>query len=96
MLRGTVRAAEVTQQVTQQVLKLLTGCDWGRGRSDLMHAIGIRDRVSFSLNYLEPSLSDGLIEMTIASIPSSRLQKYRLTDKGRALLDTSMKAVSKA
>jgi len=41
-------------------------------------------------------MDSGLIEHTIPSIPSSRLQKYRLTDKGRALLDTSMKAVSKA
>lgn len=92
MLRGTVRAAEVTQQVTQQVLKLLTGCDWGRGRSDLMHAIGIRDRVSFSLNYLEPSLSDGLIEMTQPGAPKSPTQKCRLTSKGQALLFSLRKA----
>jgi hypothetical protein len=35
----------------------------------------------------------GLIEHTI---PSSRLQKYRLTDKGRALLDGAKKMSSTA
>ena len=36
-----------------------------------------------------------LIEHTISSKPSSRLQKYYLTDKGRELLDMSMTTGSK-
>ena len=33
-----------------------------------------------------------LIEVTIPDKPNSRLQKYRLTDKGRALQDASMRS----
>ena len=36
--------------------------------------------------YLDPSLADGLVEPTIPNKPNSRLQKYRLTEKGRAWL----------
>ena len=71
---------------TQQVMKLLTACDEEMGRADLMQAVGIRDRVSFSRNYLEPSPLDGLIEMPQPGAPKSPTQKYRMTSKGQALL----------
>jgi hypothetical protein len=35
-------------------------------------------------NYLAPALRESLIEYTIPDKPNSSLQKYRLTDKGRA------------
>ena len=44
------------------------------------------DRKSFRERYLKPALDEGLIEMTIPEKPNSRLQKYRLTDKGRRWL----------
>jgi hypothetical protein len=34
--------------------------------------------------------------LIISDKPNSRLQQYRLTDKGRALLDTSMQKGAKA
>ncbi len=52
-----------------------------------MQAVNLKGRVSFSKNYLEPALSDGLIEMTQPESPRSPTQKYRLTETGRQILD---------
>ena len=51
-----------------------------------MDAIGLRHRENFYRMYLLPAIDLGLIEYTIPGKPNSRLQKYRLTDKGRAAL----------
>jgi len=55
-------------------------------RFELMGVLHLRDRMHFAREYLLPTLHTGLIEMTIPDKPNSRLQKYRLTDKGRAWL----------
>jgi hypothetical protein len=55
-------------------------------REALQSALRLSDRKSFRERYLKPALADGLIEMTIPAKPNSRLQKYRLTDKGRQWL----------
>ena len=47
---------QVTQQVSRQVVKLLSACVGELSRAELMRALALRDRVSFSRNYLEPAL----------------------------------------
>ena len=47
---------------------------------------GIRHRETFQRNYLDLLLEHNLIERTIPDKPRSRLQKYRLSLKGTALL----------
>ena len=53
---------------------------------ELMHAVGLRNRPSFYSLYILPAFEMGCVEYTIPDRPKSRLQKYRLTDKGRAVL----------
>ncbi|MDX9767049.1 MAG: Fic family protein [Ectothiorhodospiraceae bacterium] len=82
----TTATPQVSPQVTPQVGGLLAAIRGEMGREALQSALGLSDRKSFRERYLRPALDDGLIEMTIPDKPSSRSQKYRLTDKGREWL----------
>ena len=61
----------------------------------MQNALGIKDDDHMRLAYIVPAMADGLIEMTIPDKPQSRLQKYRLTDKGRSWLATQTDAGKK-
>jgi predicted HTH transcriptional regulator len=90
---------QVTGQVTAQpesqpelqpesmelrILRLLSGKPLGK--ADLSTAMG-QKAISGQLNkVIRVLVGDQTIEPTIPEKPTSRLQKYRLTDKGRALL----------
>ena len=78
--------AQVTAQVTPEVGRLLAVLDGEMGRADLQAVLSLRHLVHFRDGYLRPALAAGLIEMTIPDKPNSRLQKYRLTDRGRQAL----------
>jgi len=77
---------QVTQQVSQQVSQLLALVRGEMTRAELMAAVGLKDRVSFSRNYLDPALADAWLEMTQPDSPKSPTQKYRLTPKGQQLI----------
>jgi len=77
---------EVTPQVTPQVMRLLAVCGGELLREELQERIGLTDRKHFRTDYLHPALDAWLIEMTIPDKPTSSRQKYRITEKGRALL----------
>ena len=78
-----------TQQVPQQVKRLVGIIHGEMARVELMTALSLKDRVNFTRNYLEPALSQGLIEMTQPESPQSPTQKYRLTEKGQRLIQVS-------
>jgi len=79
----TTSAPQENPQVSPQVRKLLAVIQGEMSREALQSALGLLDRKSFRERYLKPALIDGLIEMTLPGKPNSRLQQYRLTDKGR-------------
>lgn len=75
---------EIAPEVTPEVAKLLPLCDSPMTRRALQTALGLKDDEHFRLAYLQTAMATGLLEMTIPAKPNSRLQKYRLTDRGRA------------
>ena len=78
---------QVTRQVTGQVTALLLTLGQGSwSRKELMEKLNLKGRDNFEKLYLAPAIGAGLIERTIPDKPNSRLQQYRLTDKGRSLL----------
>jgi len=79
-------AGEAAGQVSKEVMQLLKACKKDMTRQELQASLGLKAEENFRQHYLVPALENGLIEMTIPDKPKSRLQKYRLTDKGKNLL----------
>jgi ATP-dependent DNA helicase RecG len=80
-------ASEVAGEVTGEVAGMLKVLfEKPLTRTEIQAALGLKGQANFRVRYLEPGLKTHLVEMTIPEKPNSRLQKYRLTEKGRALL----------
>ncbi len=71
---------------TPEVAKVLRVCTEPVTRKDLQLRLALKDDEHFRKRYLIPALASNCLEMTIPEKPQSRLQKYRLTQKGRAWL----------
>ncbi|MBU2226062.1 MAG: hypothetical protein KJ936_00065 [Proteobacteria bacterium] len=79
-------ADAVTGQVTGQVQRLLVVCNGELSRAELQEKLDLRHRDNFIEAYLQPALIAGLLEMTTPDKPRSSKQKYRLSEKGRAVV----------
>ena len=85
---------QVTEQVREQVdhdladeiKRLLLVITGDKKQSEIINALGLKNKNNFRRRYLNPAVDAGLVEMTIPDKPNSRLQKYRLTDKGKEML----------
>jgi len=80
----------VTQSVTQSdenIKRLIQAVGTGEfSPKVLRQKLGISHRTFFRNNYLNLALESGWLEPTIPDKPTSRNQKYRLTEKGRRAL----------
>ncbi len=74
-------------QVAPQVKALVRVLDGELTRSQILMKLGLKDRLHLASHYLRPALDDGYVEMTYPDTPRSRNQKYRLTEKGFAVLE---------
>ena len=63
--------------------RVILALDHERGSSELVKILGIKNRTDLYMRFLLPAMQQGLIEYTIPNKPNSRLQKYRITAKGR-------------
>jgi ATP-dependent DNA helicase RecG len=82
-----VSTPQVTAQVATQVTGMLNSVsDEAKSRVEFQDATGMKDREHFRKAYLEPLVTANWLARTIPNKPTSRLQKYRLTDKGRTWL----------
>ena len=89
--------AQVEAQVEAQVifteleLRMLLSCrEESRSGQELLNVAGYTTRTGNFKRSLEKLLQAALMEMTIPDRPNSRLQKYRLTAKGKAVLERMM------
>lgn len=64
--------------VSPYIKKLLDVMDGGLAMSsrELMEKVGLKSRISFRKNYLDPALQNGLIKMTNPDKPTSKNQTY--------------------
>jgi len=82
-----IPAAQVTAQVAAQVAAVLDAASSeARPREDLQAIAGMKHREHFRKAYVDPLVTAEWLQRTIPDKPTSRLQKYRVTDKGLAWL----------
>ena len=76
---------QVGAPVSEQVATILRACAGDpRSKADLLQAAGLANAYLNYKRHIQPLLSKGLLEMTLPDKPNSRLQKYRLTQKGHS------------
>jgi len=85
------REAAKPDTVTSQAQRLLSAMTDGNPMSsrELMVKLKLTDISSFRKRYLTPAVKSALVERSLPDHPSSPVQTYILTEKGREFLETS-------
>ena len=81
-------AGQVTPEVTPEVLRMLGIFKGDMSRQDLQRLLSLKDDEHFRKAYLLPAIEESVIEMTLPDKPRSSKQRYRLTKKGRSVLES--------
>lgn len=68
---------------TKEIQKIAAFCINPKPLTEIMKLINWTDRTKFRNKYINPLIAEGVLEMTVPDKPNSRLQKYRLTEKGK-------------
>jgi len=59
------------------------------GKASIAKSLGKTGRTRYLSDLMKRLLNDHFVEYTIPEKPNSRLQKYRLTSKGREVLESN-------
>lgn len=87
-IEEAISGDQVSDQVSDQVIRLLKLVSKKNlSSAELMQALGLSHRHTFRKNHLDPAIKAGWIERTQPDTPRSPTQRYRLTEKGRQLLN---------
>ena len=81
----------LTPEVTPEVVRMLKLLKGEMSRVELMSAFALKDEKHFRTHDQQVALALGVLVMTVPDQPNSRLQKYRLTQAGRRLLDPGLR-----
>ena len=86
-------APPVAPPVSRYVMRLLQLLEQSGmlGFSEILQQLGLSDRRSLRKTYITPALTEKLIAYTLPEKPNSRLQQYRITAKGEAVLAQNKK-----
>ncbi|MEP7321597.1 MAG: Fic family protein [Saprospiraceae bacterium] len=82
---STVQVPDKYRASKPEINRLVMVFNGEEKRSELQAKLELKHRDSFMENYLQPSMNDGFVKMTIPDKPNSSKQKYRLTEKGLEL-----------
>lgn len=75
-----------------QLVRLVSALTSERGAAELREVLQIKHQTDLLRRYLRPAMDAGLIEYTIPDKPRSRLQKYRLTRRGHAVVENVLRS----
>lgn len=82
----SMKTPEVSPEVSPEVKKMLLVISGDMTRKQIQEKLGLSDEKHFREAYQQPAVAAGLIEMTVPDKPNSRLQKYRITPRGRSFI----------
>jgi predicted transcriptional regulator len=90
-VKELINKGRVSKSVSRSVSKLIDIIDYvkiEKNREEILAHISLSNHSKNYETYIKPLLDNKFIEMTIPEKPQSSNQKYRLTLKGKKLLDS--------
>jgi Fic family protein len=90
--RSTIQPHTGTKSaLSKHQVEILGYCEEEHSLLEMMARSGRTDRTKYKKGVIDDLLLAGFVEYTIPGKPNSRLQKYRLTNKGRAVLKNAQR-----